>query len=125
MSCSARGGRTRCPMRGRIAAFLEDGRLRSPTLSLLSAVYSHAARPDRRLLLPAVPVVGACGATLGGSSVTPVVLALARALDEAGTRAGQPAQRAATAKVVAVAGHGYRAAVSCSRRVTPNDDVLA
>lgn len=60
--------------------------------------------PVRDLALPAVPVIGIGGATLGGSGRTPLAIAVARALG------------------AILVGHGYRGRVRTPRFVSVDDD---
>lgn len=95
-----------------VARALEEGRWDSKAARALEAAWSHFARLEREIALPAhARIVGIAGPTLGGSYVTPTVQSLARALT-------------ARAYDVAVVGHGYR-----SRRTTPrmvrNDENVA
>jgi tetraacyldisaccharide 4'-kinase len=99
------------------ARLLETGRLRSPPSETLSRAWANLARASRPVVLPrGVAVVGVGGATLGGSYKTPLVLALARALNERGER-------------VAVVGHGYgsrwRSRHSVPGCVGPGDSALS
>jgi tetraacyldisaccharide 4'-kinase len=76
---------------------------------LLAQVSQRWLTPERSVHVPAsLRVVGVGGATLGGSSRTPVAIALARALSGLGHR-------------VVVLGHGYGGNTRVSRRVLPED----
>lgn len=64
-----------------------------------------ALDPVRAVALPAVPVIGVGGATLGGSGRTPLAIAVARALG------------------AVLVGHGYRGRLRRARFVSPDDDL--
>jgi tetraacyldisaccharide 4'-kinase len=75
----------------------------------MAALWAANAQPLRRIQVPeGVRGVGVAGATLGGSCVTPTVLALARAVSVHGIPVG-------------VVGHRYRGTVSDARSVVDGD----
>jgi tetraacyldisaccharide 4'-kinase len=98
-----------------LAARLESGWLDDPISRAAERAWASiaVARLAKRLAVRSgARVVAVGGATLGGSGKTPLAIACARALAEAGAR-------------VALVGHAYRASPGRAREVDPVDPIEA